>query len=218
MRINANRKPLATVLPAAVLAAILGGCATGGGFATLWKDAAWSGPPVKSVYVVALRPEPVKRRMWEDGYVEGLARYGIRAVASYHEYPDAAPDTQQVVQEVRANKYDGVLVSLRLPDGEHVTELPGYTTTEPITAQNPFTGAYYTYYEEVVKPARTEVATLRHYQTDFWSSSRTGGWLIWSGKVETIEDVNTDLVRKVASRQIVDELARAGILPAKPAK
>jgi hypothetical protein len=216
MRLGTNRKSLLRLLSAAGPVLFLGACATSGGFATRWKDAEWSAPPMKNVYVVALRPDPVKRRMWEDGFTEGLARHGIQATASYRRFPDAPPDTQQVIQEVRANKYDGVLVSVRLPDGEQVTEVPGYATSEPVTARNPYTGAYYTYYREIMSPPRSDVATLRLFQTDFWSAARPGGWLIWSAVVETVEDVNNNLVRN-ASKQVVDELARVGILPGKSA-
>ena len=216
MRFGTNRKSLLRLLSAAGLALFLGACATGGGFTTRWKDAEWSAPPMKNVYVVALRPDPVKRRMWEDGLAAGLTRYGVQATPSYRRFPDAPPDTQQVILEVRANKYDGVLVSARLPDGEQVTEVPGYTTREPVNSRDAFTGGYYTYYREVVNPPRTEVDTLRQYRTDFWSAARTGGWLIWSGTVETIEDINKDTVRNLSSRTIVDELSKIGILPAKP--
>lgn len=215
MQPGMNRKSSLRLLSAAGLALFLGACATSGAFTTRWKDPEWNAPPMKNVYVVALRPDPVKRRMWEDGFAEGLTRYGIQATPSYRRFPDTPPDTQQVIQEVRANKYDAVLVSVRLPDGEHVTEVPGYTTTEPVTARNPYNGAYYTYYREILNPPRSEVATLRMFRTDFWSAARPGGWLIWSAVVETVEDVNTNLVRNISSKLVADELAKVGILPGK---
>ena len=219
MRLVKHRTSFLRLTAAAGLVLTLGGCATGGGgFTTRWKDAEWSAPPFKNVYVVAMRPEATRRRIWEDGFAEGLARYGVQATPSYRRFPDAPPDTQQVIQEVRANKYDAVLVSARLPYGERVTEVPGYTTREPVDARDPFTGGYYTYYREVVNPARAEVDTLRQYRTDFWSAARTGGWLIWSATVETVEDINKATVRDLASKTIVDELSKVGILPAKPVK
>ena len=201
---------------AAGLGLVLGACASGGGFSSVWKDEEWKATPLKKVYVVALRRDPVRRRMWEDGYVEGLTRCGVQATASYRQYPDAPPDTQQVVQEVRANQYDGVLVSMRMPDVEQVSQTQGYTSSRPIVERDPATGSYYTHYVQETTPGQSEVSTLRRFQTDVWSTSKPGGWLIWSAKVETVEDVNTGLVRDIASKQMMGELAKARIVPRKP--
>ena len=47
-------------LHATVLVILLGGCAAGGRITNIWKDPSWSDPPMRNVYVVALRPDQMR--------------------------------------------------------------------------------------------------------------------------------------------------------------
>ena len=202
---------------AIALVGMLAGCASTTQFTNLWRDPAWSQPPIKKMFVVALRKDPIRRRMWEDGLVGALGRHGVEAVPSYRLFPDAAPDTQQVIEQVRGEGYDGVLVSMRLPTKIQETYVPGITRTEPVTRQNPFTGAYYTHFREIQEPGHVETDEVRRFQTDLWDT-REGGRLVWSGTGETLESVDSDVVKQIASEHIVSEVAREGLVPPKVGK
>jgi hypothetical protein len=42
---------------------------------------------------IAVRNNPVKRRIWEDAFVNELSKNGVNATSSYHLFPDALADT-----------------------------------------------------------------------------------------------------------------------------
>lgn len=207
-------RPLSTPVHPGVLALalLIGGCAGGGKLTQVWTNPAWTPQPMKNVYVVAVRNDPIRRRMWEDGFIAGLARYGVRGTPSYAKYLGTAPDTGQVMNEVRANGYDGVLVSIRLPDQAEQQVVGAATRTEAVSAQSSFTGYYYTVQREVELPGRTLTTTIRTFETVLWSTAPPAR-PAWSGRITTDESVTTDLVNKVASHTIVDRMARDGVLP-----
>ena len=98
-------RPLSAIVPcvASALVVLLGGCASGGKLTQVWTNPAWRPQPMQNVYVVAIRNDPIRRRMWEDGFVAGLARYGVRATPSYTKYLGTAPDTAQDRKSTRLN-------------------------------------------------------------------------------------------------------------------
>lgn len=198
--------PLAVVL-------LLSGCAGSSQFTDQWKAPAWTAPPMTNVYVVALRPSAERRRWWEDGFVAGLARYHVHATASYKKYRDAPPDTQQVIEEVRANGYDGVLVSERLPDVVHQNTT---TSTQVVSEQRSFTSNYSTLKSDV-QESQTIENTIRSVQTQVWATGG-GGRLVWTGTLRSDRDVNYDRVLKAASIELVDRLSKDGVLPPLPPK
>ena len=194
---------------------LLSGCASR--MSNMWRDETFQSPGMKNVLVVALRPDPTRRRMWEDSFVSGLTERGVKATASYHLFADAPPDTQQVEDAVRRDGYDGVLVNMRLPDGVEHSFVPGYTRRESVMKQSPFTGAYYTVWEEVQVPSRTETVAVANFKTDVWTTA-DGGRLVWSGSSRTTDRVNAGLVRHKVERMLLPELSKAGIVPGKPGK
>jgi hypothetical protein len=177
-----------------------------------WKDPAWK-TPLANVYVVAVRPGAERRIWWEDGFVTGLTRYHVRATASYKKYRDAPPDTQQVIAEVRANGYDGLLITSRLPDATTQTTTP---TTEMVYERRSFTSIYPVVQTEV-QDSRTVENTVRSILVEVWATGG-GGRLVWTGVLRTNKDVNYDKVLKVASVELVDRLSKDGVLPPLPPK
>jgi len=204
----------ATGTAVALALTLLAGISAGGPkILDYWKDPAWKGPALTNVYVVALRPSAERRRWWEDGFVAGLARYHVRATASYKKYRDAPPDTQHVIDEVQANGYDGVLISERLPDA---TTQKTTSTTQVITEKRSFTGNYSTLQSEV-QESRTIENTLRSVLTQVWATGG-GGRLLWTGTLRSDKDVSYDRVLKVASVELVDRFSKDGVLPPLPPK
>jgi hypothetical protein len=115
----------------------LGGCASSAQLADHWSDPDWRSAPLRNVYVIAVRKDATRRRIWEDGFVTQLRQRGVHATASYVQFPDAVPDTQQVIAAVRAGSYDGVVVSLRLPSRQEEREVPAMTSQEAELRRNP---------------------------------------------------------------------------------
>ena len=213
MRSRTPTRSAPTTALALALTLLAGDSVAGPKVENFWKDPAWTGPPLTNVYVVALRPSPERRRWWEDGFVAGLARYHVRATASYKKYRDAPPDTQQVIEEVRANGYDGVLVSERLPDASTQTTT---TTTQVVSEKRSFTSNYSTLQSEV-QESRTFENTIRSVQVQVWATGG-GGRLLWTGTLRSDKDVNYDRVLKVTSVELANRLSKDGVLPPLPPK
>jgi len=204
------------LLAATATAALLSGCAASQ-LGNMWRDTTFTTPGMKNVLVVAMRPEAMKRRLWEDGFTDGLAAYGAKATPSYRLWAEAVPDTQQVIEAVRRDGYDGVLVLMRQPDSEQQTWVEGYIRREAETRQSPFTGAYYTYWKDVQVPGRAETNTVANFQTDVWTTTE-GGRLVWSGTTQTTEGISSAEIQEQTHHLFLPELAKSGILAKKQAK
>ncbi len=195
-----------------LLVVAFAGCATGTKISEHWRDPSWKAAPLGNVYVVAIRKEAVRRRMWEDGFVAQLKERGVQATPSYAQFPDAAPDTQQVIDAVSAGGYDGVLVSLRLPNTQEQREVLPTTTRVAETRRNPYTGFYYTAYRDVYTPGYTETDEIRRYQTDVYAT-KNGGSLIWSASVQSYDPIDAALVKAVVEKKVLPQATKDRIFP-----
>jgi hypothetical protein len=178
----------------------------------MWRDPSYNDGTMKKVFAIAVRKDPVRRRIWEDAFVEELAAHGVSAVASYSFFPSEVPDSMQVSDVVSKEGCDGVAVSVRLPDATDETYVAGYTRREPVIVSGPFLNQYATYWRDVQVPGYTETSQVRRYQTSVWTT-QNGGRMIWSVTIETPEGAVPGPVRDVIRKQIVAELVTSGILP-----
>ena len=131
--------------------ALLGGCSQSQ-MTQMWKDPSYNDGPMKKVFAIAVRKDPVRRRIWEDAFVEELKTHGVAGVPSYSMFPSEAPDSLQVSDSVGKEGFDGVAISVRLPDSTQDTYVAGYTTTEPVTVYRPFLHGYATYWRRRAGP------------------------------------------------------------------
>ena len=201
------------LLFALVLPTLLSGCAaTQSG--NMWKDETFQAQGFKNMLIVAVRTDATHRRIWEDNLAMGLAKYGVKPQMSYRLWPSATPDTAAVIEAVRANGFDGVLISHR----EAVKSeqwVPGYVKREAVTTQS-WSGAYYTYWTDVEVPDRMEAATVLNYKTDVWTTTQPAR-MVWSGTVQTTETITENVIRTMVDKNILAEMQKAGVLP-KPEK
>lgn len=202
-----------TLVALPLVLTLLGGCAANE-LVNMWKDPDYSDGALKKVLVLAIRKDPVLRRIWEDGFTQELKAHGVDAASSYTMFPGVAPDTQQVAEAVRTGGYDGVVVSVRLPNVTQTTYVPGYTQTKPVSVYRPMFHGYVTYYREVQVEGYTETNEVHSFQTDVWTT-HNGGKLIWSGTLETVEAPSKGTAQDAIQGRIVPELVKAGILPPK---
>lgn len=210
-----TRRPV--VLAAALAAAaVLASCASSQ-LVNLWKDPKYPESPMQNVLVVAMKTNSAHRRVWEDNFNTALTRQGVTATPSYRLWPDAVPDTQQVIEAVRANGYDGVVVTHKLETEVQTRHVSGYTTTQPVAVQNPWTGWYSTVYQQVHHPGYTETERVVQHQTDVWST-KDGGRMVWTGVSRVIDPSSSEAVNKDITRMIIPELAKMHVLPGSPGK
>ena len=208
------KRPGGLLAAVALLIAGVWGCSAPAQLSDVWTEPGYSEGTPSNVLITALRKDPVRRRQWEDAFVTALARRGVRATRSYELWPDAPPDTQQVIAAVAQNHYDGVMSLMRLQDRVVTTTTPGQIRREQVTYFDAW-GRAYTRYRDVEEPPQTDTQTLLAFQSDLWRTTEHSGRLVWSGTVHVYEAAN--VVTDAVEKGIMPGLTASGIVP-KPSK
>jgi hypothetical protein len=202
------------------------GCASSS-LVDIWHDSAFQTPPLSKMMVITVRKDATKRRIWEDAFAGELAKHGVAATPSYSLFPDAPPDTNQVVETVQANGFDGILVVLSLPPETNKRYVEGYTSIEkdgryippgyqrmyyvyqgyPSKDQKVYYVSYWqryrTYYREIEHPGYIDSQTVDVRVIDVTTTGKDGR-LIWSATSRTrdpgsVTDVQSEIVGLVLS-------------------
>ncbi|HYQ86835.1 MAG TPA: hypothetical protein VES59_06290 [Bacteroidota bacterium] len=201
------------VICVAFIAWEVSGC-TSTSLTNMWRDQSFTGPPLTNILVIAVKKDPAKRRIWEDGLAAELSTHNVAATPSYRLFPDAVPDTQHVVDAIREKKYDGVLVVRKLPTEKSARYAPGYVVTRPVIRYSAMSQTYYTIYRTVVEPPTVDTEKVVRHAIDVWATKEPGG-LVWTGTGETLDPASGEAVRNEVTDLIIPELARQGIIPNK---
>lgn len=209
-----SRRIAGTLAAMALLVLIMmAGCAGQPEMTDLWRDPSFTSGPMNNVLVVALRRDPVRRRMWEDAFTQELGARGVTATSSYQLFQEAPPDTQEVIEAIRKNGFDALLVSIRLPNQTTSTYVAGTVRREMVTTQDYF-GFFHTYWSDVQDPGHMEIDEIARFQTDIWATG-VSGRLIWSGTLRTLESVSNRTMETAVSKDIVPALETEGLVPKK---
>jgi hypothetical protein len=190
--------------------ALLQGCATSG-LVKQWSDTSFRGPSLSNILVVAVAKDPVKRRVWEDAFVAGLAKLAVNAVPSYRLFPEAIPDSSQMPAAVAQYAFNGIIVTRRLPKTVSTTYVAGYVSTESETKYSRRRQEFRTYYHDVEHPGYIDTQKVANRSIDVWTAGADSR-PIWSAVSETtepttLEDMNRDVVNLV-----VGDLLRKGLV------
>ena len=212
MRASSGPQPRVLMLSIAAIS-LLAGCAASQ-LGNMWRDPTFKTEGFKKVLVIAVRNDPVRRRMWEDGFTSALAEYGVAAKPSYEIWSGALPDTQTVRDEVRRGGYDAVLVNDRPPSTAQLTWVQGYSRRESVTRYDPATGGSYTTWQDVEVPATLDTTAVINYQTNLWSTTDHGR-LVWSAMSHTTEAFSAQLIEYQTESLLLPEMAKSGLLPKK---
>ena len=180
----------------------------------MWRDRTFETDGFKNVLVIAVRNDPVRRRMWEDGFASALAAYGTTAKRSYEIWASALPDTQAVRDELKRGGYDAVLVNQRPPSTAQLTWVQGYSRRESVTRYDPNSGAAYTTWQDVAVPATLDTTEVINYRTDVWATTGRGR-LVWSAMSHTTDAFSMQLIQYQTESMILPEMAKADLLPQK---
>ncbi len=205
-----STRPLTASLLVLALAVPIGGCATSG-LTEQWRDTQYAAHPLTKVLVIGVKKDPTRRRMMEDAFVAALAKHGATATASYRLFADDLPDTQQVVDVVRANGYDGVLVSSKLASVTSTREVPGYSTRESRSRYDPWAQRYHSYFVEVHHDGYTETERLVRHRVDVWVAGN-GGRLVWTAIGSSVDPGSGAEVDHDITSHVVPSLVKAGLV------
>lgn len=203
-----NRGRIVTV--ALLLAALLIGCSTSE-LIDIWSSSSAQYPPVQKVLVIAAGTNRTQRRIWEDAFCIELARHYVSAAPSYRTFPDALPDTEQVVQSVRTSGYDAVLVVRKLPSESIAEYTGGYTTSEQTMRYDHHRSRFFTYYREVQHAGYIDSQKVSLHSIDLWSI-KEDGMMIWSATSKTMEPNAGAGVRTEIAKLVMGELTSRGII------
>jgi hypothetical protein len=205
---------LAPSVLALVALLVLAGCGSSSKLVTSWGDPAFTTGPLRNIVVLVIREDPIRRRVWEDAFVQQLGERGVRATASYSLWPEGFPDTVTVRNTLRAGGYDGVLVTLETDAKAETYHVPGTTTWQPTGGYYDYYGNYRRAYEKVTTPGYTETTLIRHDRTDIWVAARPGeerGLLVWSGVIVTQDPPPPAEFSRSFAREIVEKAGEKGV-------
>jgi hypothetical protein len=214
-----------TVVAAALGSCIslMSGCASSSNLVDIWHDPSFQAPPLGKMLVIAVRKDATKRRIWEDAFTAELAKHGVGSSPSYSLFPDAPPDTNQVIAAVQSNGFDGFLVILRLPTERNTKFVQGYTTAERDRRNGQYSNPYYdpyygsywqryqTYFREIDHPGYIDSQTVAIRAIDVTTTGNNGR-LIWSATSRTPDPGSVTDVQRGIAGLVISELAQRRII------
>ena len=175
--------------------------------ANLWVDPSYNAAPMKTILVIAMRKDQLRRRIWEDAIVTALGsrkHSGAVAVASYQLFPNDVPDTLAVRLKTKEEGFDGVLLVAKAQRDTFTNDVPGYTASEPVTTYSRRWNAYVTRYEDVYHPGCAETETTVSVRTDL-SVPQEDGKLVWSVTSQSVDPTSGDQFRNSVAGRVASQ-------------
>ena len=194
------------------LISIISGCASSN-LVDIWHDASFKTPPLNKMLVIAVRKDATRRRIWEDAFTGELAKHGVMATASYSLFPDAVPDTNQVIATVQANGFDGILVVLRLPMETNTKYIQGFTTIEQNMGNITYWPRYWARYYEIEYPGYIDTQKVAMSAIDVTTTGN--GRLIWSATSRTPDPASATDIQQGIAGLVMSKLAQRNIISPK---
>jgi hypothetical protein len=200
--------------PAILILAILGVAAISGAKSTklafAWKNPNYSGGSFKNIFVLAMNGKASSRADFEDQMVAEITKPGIQAVPSYSllPRPEATPINMDKLRSiVRDQNFDAILVSRLVKYDKSVTDVPGQAY--------PHYGTFYSYCGAlspvVYSPGYLQTETAAQIETNFYSSAKPDGELVWTGTSNTVNPRSVSIIDAFV-KLVVLELEKEGII------
>jgi hypothetical protein len=207
---NCRNACLITLLMSmAISVVIVSGCGTTQQ-ANLWVDPSYNAAPMKKLMVIAMTPDQLRRRMWEDAVVSVLnskEHAGTVAVACYQLFPKDIPDTITIRLKTKEEGFDGVLIVAKAQRDTTTNDVAGYTTNELVTRYSMRWNAYVTRYEDVYHPGYTETETTVSVRTDLLVPQEDGR-LVWSVTSESVDPTSAEQFRSSVANGVASQLKK----------
>jgi hypothetical protein len=188
---------------------LLCGCASSN-LIDVWHDASRQVQPMEKMLVIAVRKDAAKRRIWEDAFAGELINRGVAATTSYSLFPNAPPDTNQVVAAAQASGFEGILVILRLPTKKMLKP----TSEEQNVNYTSYWQRYLTYYRDADYPGDNGSQSVAMRSIDV-TTTGPGGKLIWSAKSRTPDPGSVPDAQAGVAGLVVSKLARQNVIISK---
>ncbi|HXN98639.1 MAG TPA: hypothetical protein VN881_06160 [Candidatus Acidoferrales bacterium] len=180
-------------------------------FVFTWMNPTFTGAHFKTILVLGINGKAVNRAEFEDQLSAGITRPGIVAIPSYSllPRPNSTPlDMNQLRDVVQGQSIDAIVASRLIKVKKSVIEIPGQVYT-PYPYYNSFYGYYGTIYPEVYSPDYLRVERTAQIETNFYSTLKAEGELIWTGTSDSVNPQSPlkaiDAVAKIIVQQLEKE-------------
>jgi hypothetical protein len=179
-----------------------------------WKNPNYSGGSFKNIFVLTMNGRASSRADFEDQMVAEITRPGVQAVPSYSllPRPESTPiDMDQLRSVVRGQNFDAVVVSRLVKYDKTVTYVPGQAY--PLY---PYYGTFYGYYGAlspvVYSPGYLQTDTTAQIETNFYSTTKPDGELVWTGTSDTVNPRSVAKVINAVVKLVVQQLEKEKII------
>ena len=207
MKIN-NRLFFASLLSYIII--LVPGCSTSL-LVNQWNDTSYRGPGLTNLMIIAVRDNPIKRRVWEDVFSQELAGYGVKSTQSYRLFPNGVPDSDQIAEAVAKNGFEGIVINRTLPKAVTATYVNGYVSTESETRFSERKQQFRTYYREVAHPGYVDTQKIANHSIDVWTTD-ANSHMIWSAVSQSAEPEPADDIHHDVAKLVIGDLVRKGII------
>jgi hypothetical protein len=176
------------------------------------SNISYQSTPLNKMLVISVSRNVIYRHIWEDAFSAELAKHNVASTPSYRLFPDAVPDTGQVIQIVRSNGFDGILVYRRLPTEMKSHYRQGFGMSDDNLVYDRYTERFtVSYYRDVDYAAYTDSQKVDIRAVDVWAA-KNEGQLIWSATSRTPEPNSMQDVRPEIIKLVVSDLTNRNIV------
>lgn len=190
-------------------------CAKSTKFVFTWTNPSYAGAHFVNILVLGINGKVENRAEFEDQLSAAIARPGIQAIPSYSllPRPNSTPiDMNQLKDVIRGQNIDAVVASRLVKVSQKVTVIPGQPITPFPYYYNTFYGYYGAIYPVVYSPDYLQVDKTAQIETNFYSTAKPDGELIWTGTSDTINPRSPLKAIDAVSKIIVQELEKQKII------
>jgi hypothetical protein len=183
-----------------------------------WKNPNYSGGHFKNILVLALNGKSEGRLEFEDLLVAAIARPGIQATQSYIflARPDSTPiDVNDLKAVIREQKFDAIVVARLTRRETKNTYVPGEVYT-PFPNYGTFYGYYGAMYAIVYSPGYLQKESIAQVETNFYSTAKPDGELVWTGTTNAFDAHSPMKVIKKLVGVVIKELEKQNVIDWRP--
>lgn len=201
---------LVVLVCAALITALLGGCAATG-LTSTWTEPGRVPTLYRDILVVGVAANETVRRAYEETFVAALKERGVKAQSAHRLLPEGGlADERALRQVLELSGADAVLVT-------HLAGAPpGGTTPSPRAFVTPsLYGSLFPYYglvyDNVTEPGYYARFSVLQFETNLYDAERQR--LVWSGRSGAMDPASEQTTISDVIAVVVQSLAQAGFLP-----
>jgi hypothetical protein len=184
-----------------------------------WKNPDYSGGThFTNILVLALNGQAANRAEFEDELTAAITRPGVQATQSYVflPRPNATPiDMKDLKDLIQEQKFDAIVVARLTKAEKKTTYVPG-EVYNPYPLYGDFYGYYSTMAPLVYSPGYMVKEKLAQVETNFYSTAKPTGELVWTGTTNTFDGNSPMKAIKGLVKVVIDALEKDNVLSKKP--